>query len=472
MAREDYDFEHVTDLLSKCVAGDPSNVTYLDRFLTNLYKKYKNNKKGDSFGLFKLMGPHGAVKKALGKKDWNTVIARGLDVLKINPWDGSALAAMATACMELGFGDAELKYLKCALGSSPRDVALNRQCAVTYTKRGQFDSAIACWHVVEQARPNEDEAARAIGTLLAEKQRQASRSQSFDDSGPRPTTKSGGRPGQPQGEAEPSKEEKLRRRIAEKPQELAGYIELSEFYVSEEQFEKADKVLAKAFEISDGDADVRERWEDAQLRHLRQQLAAAEQRAKSGGSAADQEEFKRIRKELRTKELEVYKFRCDRYPTNLGFKYDLGLRYQLVGDYGEAITQYQAAQNDPRRKGLCLLALGQCFQHIKKYGLAMSHYNMAAEEIPDRDLANKKLILYQAGKLALAMKDVPTAAKYLTHLAGLDFSYKDVSALLDKLEQLGHDKGPTQPPTPPGAGEGEGPDEATHKDDEDKDDEE
>jgi hypothetical protein len=36
----------------------------------------------------------------------------------------------------------------------------------------------------------------------------------------------------------------------------------------------------------------------------------------------------------------------------------------------------------------------------------------------------------------LALKDVQTAEKHLTTLAGLDFSYKDVSVLLDKIARL------------------------------------
>ena len=59
--------------------------------------------------------------------------------------------------------------------------------------------------------------------------------------------------------------------------------------------------------------------------------------------------------------------------------------------------------------------------------------------IPDRDADNKKRALYLAGRLALFLKNVEIAEKHLTALAGLDFSYKDVSALLDKIERGGHD---------------------------------
>lgn len=85
-----------------------------------------------------------------------------------------------------------------------------------------------------------------------------------------------------------------------------------------------------------------------------------------------------------------------------------------------------------------MLVLGQCFQQIKQYRLAMSHYESAIQEIPDRDADNKKKALHLAGRLAMSpvMNDIDTAEKHLTTLAGLDFSYKDISALLDKIAQL------------------------------------
>jgi tetratricopeptide (TPR) repeat protein len=88
--------------------------------------------------------------------------------------------------------------------------------------------------------------------------------------------------------------------------------------------------------------------------------------------------------------------------------------------------------------------LGVCFQQIKQPRLAMRHYEEAVQEIPDREEDAKKQALYYAGRLALGLKDRDTANKHLTTLAQLDFGYKDVAALLDKVEQLGEDK-----PEPP-----------------------
>ena len=142
--------------------------------------------------------------------------------------------------------------------------------------------------------------------------------------------------------------------------------------------------------------------------------------------------------------LEIYKSRTERYPANLAFRFDLGQQYQILGRFGEAIKEYQIARNDARRKGVCLLRLGECFQSIKQHRLAMDHFEEAIQEIPDRDADSKKLALYRAGKLAFVLKDRERAQKNLGLLASMDFSYRDISDLLDKLGKWGEqedDKG-------------------------------
>ena len=43
------DHDYATELFTQCVAEDPGNVVFLQAFLGNLHKKYKDNKKGASF---------------------------------------------------------------------------------------------------------------------------------------------------------------------------------------------------------------------------------------------------------------------------------------------------------------------------------------------------------------------------------------------------------------------------------------
>jgi hypothetical protein len=78
----------------------------------------------------------------------------------------------------------------------------------------------------------------------------------------------------------------------------------------------------------------------------------------------------------------------------------------------------------------------------------MSHFEEAIREIPDRDAENKKKALYYAGRLALAMKDLDGAERHLSTLAGLDYSYRDVSDLLKKIEEMRQSGGDEEGPKP------------------------
>ena len=66
----------------------------------------------------------------------------------------------------------------------------------------------------------------------------------------------------------------------------------------------------------------------------------------------------------------------------------------------------------------------------------MTNYEQAVEAQDGGDKDVQKLALYRAGKLALGLRDLDPAEKYLTELAGLDYGYKDVAECLDKVTRL------------------------------------
>jgi tetratricopeptide (TPR) repeat protein len=419
------------------VWGDPGNKTFVQTFIGNLQKKYANNRKGSSFAQFKELGSRSAMKKAVAQKDWAEVVRNALPVLKVNPWDVPTLMAMANASENLAamipgeFLDCQLFYLKTALEANPKDVEVNRACGIALGKRGQFDNAIACWHRVEQARPNDDEPKRAIASLAVEK------TLKLDSTDPRKISARarGESAATPAGGEELSPVERLRRRIARTPDDIPAYYELATIFFNEDKYAEAEETMLKAYEASGHDADVRDKWDDARVRRMRHNFAQAEAKAKKSGTDEAKAEAKKCNRQLNELLLEIYKGRIERYPTNLPFRFELGQQYKILGQIGEAIKEFQIARNDARRKGVCLLQLGECFQAIKQYRLAMDHYESAIQEIPDRDADSKKAALYKAGKLALGLHDLLRAEKHLGVVASMDFSYRDVSMLLDKIAQ-------------------------------------
>ncbi len=442
MRQENYDYAN--ELFTQCVIGDPCNVPYIQSYLANLKLKYNNNKKGSQLAFIQGAGAKGMVKKASMQKDWNGVIKHGLDMLKLNPWHIPTLKAMAVACENLECQGTPMVYLQMALQPNLKDPAINRLCAQAFDKAGLYDQAITCWHRVEQAKPGDEEAGRAIASLTVKKTIEKADWGKGKDISDAKFGKGGA--GGEAGDLTP--EQRLERDLRRNPKDLNKYVELSEIYIRDEAYVKAEEVLSRAYEVSNNDPDIREKWEDVQLRHLRQQLTRAQQQAERTGADQDRQRYEELRRQYNAKDLEFCRNRVERYPNNLMFRYDLGQRYQINAMYNEAIAEFQLSRNDPRRKGVSLLALGQCFSKIKQFRLSMSHFDEAIREIPDRDAENKKKAFYYAGRLALAMKDLDGAERHLSSLAGMDYSFRDVSELLKKIEEM-REGGPDQ------GGEGE-----------------
>ena len=216
---------------------------------------------------------------------------------------------------------------------------------------------------------------------------------------------------------------------------------MADLHVTKERFEEAEKTLAKALEASGGDVNIRERLEDVQLRRQREQVVTAERLAREKRTPESITLFKELQSALNRLEIDIFRSRVDRNPQQFGFKIELALRLKAAGMFKEAIPLFQAAQSDPGRRGEVLLHLGECFQQIKQYPLAMRNYEAAVEATAgDLDVERRKLALYRAGKIAMvAFKDLAKADNYLNELAGLDFAYKDVADLLDKIRKMRED---------------------------------
>jgi tetratricopeptide (TPR) repeat protein len=429
-------YDYAAELLAQCVIGNPGNDVFVKSYVENLQKKYNHNRTGASLAQLKERGARSAVKKALANEQWDEVIKNGVKVLAVNPWDMHALTAMAQAARKSGDFECEMYYLKTALTAHPKDPTVNRLCAIAAAERHLLDQAIYCWHRVEEAFPNDDEAKRAISMLQSERMRKGGFSVQTEEEEHDKKAPAAAVYQQPEQNAET----KLLGEIAKDPKQLSPYYELAQLYTREDRFDKAEEILAQAFEISGGDPDVRERWDDAQLRTFRHKIINTTDLAKK----------RELQQEYYFKELDYFKRRCERYPHNYFFRYDLGYRYILTKQYNEAIRELQLSRNDPRRKGVSLLALGKCFQQIEQSRLALNHYIMAAEEIPERDITNKKEALRLAGKIALALGEIDVAEKQLSILAAMDFSYKDIAALLDKVaearkNQLAAEEEPDKP---------------------------
>jgi tetratricopeptide (TPR) repeat protein len=451
---EKSDYEYAHDLFSQCLVEDPANLIYLQSFLGNLAQKYGNNKKGSRFSGLRTKTTRMTLNKAAGKGQWREAFTAACEALKANPWETSTLLDVADAYHEIGSDECQLFTLRWALDATPKDITVNRKAAEVLTRLGQFDQAIACWQRVEQAKPNDEEATKAISKLSVEKTIQkggyneellkgnASESKELEASvrervtqGRAQSTKT---PTAPSAKADGGRENELLAAIEAKPEVVSNYVELADVFSAQNRLREASEILGRALEASGGgDLHVREKLEDAQLRRAQHQLAVAQQRSERDKTPDAADLAKRMAAQVNQIELEVYAARVSRTPGNSMLQYELGLRCKKAGKFKEAIQAFQAAREESRQKALVQLHLGECFQYIKQFPLALASYEVAVQSADDFQTDTKKLALYRAGVLAAELKNREKAEKYLTQLAAVDFGYRDVAERLDKLASSG-----------------------------------
>jgi tetratricopeptide (TPR) repeat protein len=426
--------DYAIEMFQQCVLGDPGNAIYLQNLLAVLRKKQGGKPRGPGLsGLFNV-GAKAGMKKAAAAAQWGEVLKQGLAVLKTNTFDHSCLLAMAEACGNLLQLETQRVYLKAALDAAPSDVEVNRQCARFLADRGEFDQAVACWVRVSNVRNFAEEAQKEIARLQVEKTIVAGHGLTG-----RGGAAKAGAAAQP---ASTDRAAELKALIKAKPTEIENYLELADLHDRAGSVDDAEKTLLDALAASGNDLKVREHLEDRQMRWARQRILVAEKRLEAEDSAGNRATLEKLRQQLLKLEIDVYSARTSRYPENPTWKYELAMRLKAAGNFTEAIRQFQDSLQDPRRRGQVSLELGECFQKIKQYQLAMRNYTTAVDLLTDRELDLRKRALYRAGVLAAGLEDVDAAKKHLSTLAGLDFGYRDVAQRLDKLDSIGHNKNP------------------------------
>ena len=448
--KNDYDYAH--QLLTQCVSEDPSSVMFQQAMLANLHKRYANNKKGAKLAGLKIKGHRSAMAKAADKGLWISAFEAGCAALAVNPWDIPTLLGMADACNQLGIDECQLSYLRSALDADGKDPTVNRQAALALQRMGQFDQAIACWHRVEQAKPHDEEAQQQISRLSVEKtihkggynpELLGGSKKGATPGGRMPTVarlSKGAAPEDP--DADPDApaippEQRYQAAIAADPANVENYFRLADFYTHAGRLDEAQQVLERASQAAGGgNLQVSERMEDLQLRRAANQAASAQQNFDHASTPDAKALLERAKAHANQVELEVYAARVDREPNNPRLQFELAMRLKKAGKVKAAISAFQAARSDPKRRALVLVELGECFQKIEQYKLALSHYEQALEFCEAGDNEARKLALYRAGVLATGLRELDRAERHLAELAGMDYGYRDVSDRLDKIARL------------------------------------
>ena len=455
------DYDYGISLLLNCCKLDPANLVFRQTLRRTQKLKYKNNLRGSWLAWLTTAPARARVKRALVARDYLAVLEHGEQVLTRNPWHVRTQMAMAEAAEVLGLLKLAVWSLEQARQKAGRDVKLNRTLARLYERCGEFTQAIALWELIRKALPTDAEASSkakdlAANDTIARGQYEAavggvgsSRVQrpaalagadpsketpTEEDEGPRP-------PGAPLREDASPAERRVSReattlqaRIDADPTNPVNYLQLAGLLRRAGQFDQARSLLYKGLPPTGNDFELSAELADLEIEPFRQNLAVTEERL----NEKPDEELRRIRirllKEINARELDLFRQKADRYPTDLSYRFEVGVRLLRAGQTEESIRELQAARADPRLHWRSLMYLGHCFKARNNWRLARRNFEDAVKEMPPGEDAARKELYFQLAQGCAEAGDLADAIDFGNELANLDFAFRDIGKLLDEWQ--------------------------------------
>jgi tetratricopeptide (TPR) repeat protein len=151
------------------------------------------------------------------------------------------------------------------------------------------------------------------------------------------------------------------------------------------------------------------------------------EQARRSGSEEDQQQYRLAKMEQSQVELEIYRERVQKYPTDLGLRYRLGRALFFAREFDEAIPALQAAQGDPRHRYHARLLMSRAFFEKGAFAQAVDVLKEICD-VPDLPEELGKDICYWLARSLEADGQMDEARAAYSKLLRQDYNYADGEA--------------------------------------------
>jgi tetratricopeptide (TPR) repeat protein len=243
--------------------------------------------------------------------------------------------------------------------------------------------------------------------------------------------------------------EEARKAYAREPEQAKNVFNLAEALADLETDPAENEAihLLEDASVSRHDFSFKDRAGQLRMRQFRRKIRAAKKQHEAQPRSAEAKALVAdLTARLNSAELEHYRLCVENYPTDLGAKYEYGLRLLKSKQYNEAIPLFQEAQKDPRRKIAAMDKIGTCFFLKGWYTDAIDVYLRAIEAYEIKDDALAKELRYNLARAFEEQDHKDRALDIYRKIAQLDFGYRDVSVRVDRLRAASNKAGPEAEP--------------------------
>jgi tetratricopeptide (TPR) repeat protein len=448
-------YDYGIRLLLDCCKLDPANLLYRQALRRTEKARYRNNLRGSWLAWLWSWPVRARLKAARQAGDHLAVLEHGERILVRNPWDVGVQMDMAKAAEALGLLDLAIWNLEQARQKQARDPAVNRNLARLYETRGNFTQAMALWELVRKEVPADLEAQQKLkdlaaydtiargnfqGVLAGEDASEVVGLGSIDPSAAR---EAGSKEGSGSGTSllgnspDPLTRETagLRARLEADPTSPGLYLQLARICRRANQLDQAHTVLTEGLGATCNAFELAAELADLEIEPFRRNLVITEEKLRESPDDAQLRKIRiQLRKEINTRELDLFRRKADRQPADLSFRYELGVRLMRAGQLDEAIKELQAARSDFRLRWQALLSLGFCFKARNNWRLAQRNFEEALDYLPVNEVGNRKDILFELAQGHAEAGELIRALDLAHELANLDFGYRGIDRLLDEWQ--------------------------------------
>ena len=210
------------------------------------------------------------------------------------------------------------------------------------------------------------------------------------------------------------------------PQKIYGLVDILTRRESKDSESEAIALLINAFQKS-RNYNFKLRADDIRLRQLSRQTRELAEQARHSGSDEDRQQLRLAKMEQSQTELEIFRERVAKYPTDLGLRYRLGRALFMAREYDEAIPTLQAAQGDPRNRYHARLLMSRAFFEKSNFVQAVDVLKEICD-VPDLPEDISKEILYWLARALEAAGQNDEARAAYGKLLRQDYNYADGEA--------------------------------------------
>lgn len=357
-------------------------------------------------------------------------------ILNSDPNNSSAHRILADAAMALEFPKTAVLSLEIACRNNPRDVDTALKLGDALNAAGQIDRAHKVYSDLQAANPGDPTIGQALKNVAA---RQTMREGGYEalESGKgsyRDILKDKQQSRVLEQEHRQVKSDDVatelireyEARLEKEPNDRGLLRQVAELYGQKKEYDRALEYFTRIGTIEgQSDPGLEKAILLTKVRRLDQQIAQLDPAAPEYETARTA-----LQKEKHDLQINEAKRLVSAYPNDLIHRFDLGVLLYNAGQLGEAIQEFQKAQNNPNKKIQSLYYLGQSFAKRKMYDFAVRAFQNALAEKPSFDDEKKELI-YALGSALEKQGKSELAIEQFKQIYEVDIGYKDVAARVD-----------------------------------------